>query len=162
MKCARHPDTETELRCGKCEQPICPKCVVQTPVGARCPECAAVKRLPVYEVSTIFYTRAIIVGLIAGAALGALWGILPIGRFYLIFIALGIGYAIGEAVSRAVNRKRGSGLQVIAGISMVVSYMVRALVDTGNTSFIDRLVDVYGLIALAIGILISISILRRN
>ena len=27
MKCATHADTETELRCGHCEKPICPKCM---------------------------------------------------------------------------------------------------------------------------------------
>src|SRR3990170_1837286 len=33
--CARHPDTETGLLCGRCETPICPRCVVMTDVGAR-------------------------------------------------------------------------------------------------------------------------------
>lgn len=44
MRCALDPDTETNLTCGKCGQPICPKCLVQTPVGARCPQCAALKQ----------------------------------------------------------------------------------------------------------------------
>src|SRR5207302_6294054 len=44
LRCARHPNTETVLRCGRCETPICPRCQIQTPVGARCPTCARVKR----------------------------------------------------------------------------------------------------------------------
>ena len=39
MYCANHPDTETLLRCNKCNKPICLKCAVQTPVGYRCKEC---------------------------------------------------------------------------------------------------------------------------
>ena len=39
FKCARHPSVETTLRCGRCETPICPRCLVHTPVGARCPDC---------------------------------------------------------------------------------------------------------------------------
>jgi len=160
MKCAIHPDTDTELRCGKCGQPICPKCLVQTPVGARCPTCAALKRLPVYQVSAIFYARAIAAGLIAASLLGAIWPYIPLGGFFWIIIALGIGYAIGEAVSFSVNRKRSTGLQVIAGTSVVVCYIVRALVDTRLIGFLDSLISVYGLIALAIGIIIAVSILR--
>lgn len=39
--CARHPQTETGLRCGRCDTPICPRCMVHSSVGIRCPECAA-------------------------------------------------------------------------------------------------------------------------
>lgn len=38
--CYRHPDRETLLGCGSCERPICTSCLVETPVGMRCPECA--------------------------------------------------------------------------------------------------------------------------
>jgi uncharacterized membrane protein len=161
MRCARHPDIETDLRCGKCEQPICPKCAVQTPVGLRCPKCAALKRLPVFEISTIFYIRGIAAGLAAAAVLGAIWPFIPLGGFLLFFIALVIGYVIGEAVSLAVNRKRGPGLQIIAGISVFVSYIVRSLIEAPH-SFLHTFVDVYGLIALILGIIIAVGLLRRN
>ena len=39
MFCYRHPDRETWLRCGRCDQPICTKCSVMGPVGARCRVC---------------------------------------------------------------------------------------------------------------------------
>lgn len=38
--CYRHPKTETRLRCGRCERPICTKCVVIGPAGPRCKECS--------------------------------------------------------------------------------------------------------------------------
>lgn len=160
MRCALHPDTETDLRCGKCEQPICPKCLVQTPVGARCPKCANLKRLPVYQVSPIFYIRAIAAGLITAAALGAIWPFIPLGGFFLLFIAAGIGYAIGEMVTLSVNRKRGLGLQVTAGISMVASYVIRSYIEAPSPASLDTFLNVYGLIALAIGITVAVSRLR--
>jgi hypothetical protein len=164
MRCALHPETETNLRCGKCGQPICPKCLVQTPVGARCPECAALKRLPVYDVSAIFHARAIAAGLVTASVLGAIWPFIPSLYILWLLIALGIGYAIGEAVSLSVNRKRGLGLQAIAGTGMVASYIVRSLIEslvkTPHLSFLDSFVDIYGLIALALGIIIAVSRLR--
>ena len=162
MKCARHPDIETDLRCGKCLQPICPKCVVQTPVGARCPKCAALKKLPVFEISTIFYMRAIAAGLATAAVAGAIWKFIPLGGFFLFFMALVVGYVIGEAVSLAANRKRGPGLQIIAGISVVVSYTVRSLIEAPQQGFLHIFTDVYGLIALILGIIVSVGLLRRN
>ncbi len=160
MKCARHPDTETNLRCGKCGQPICPKCLVQTSVGARCPDCAAVKRLPVYTVPATAYAKAVVVGLATGAALGAVWPFIQFGGFLVILIAMGIGYAIGEAVSYSVNRKRGPGLQVISGSGMLLSYIVRSLLLTSPADFLDSFLSVYGLVALVMGIVIAVSRLR--
>ena len=162
MRCARHPDIETDLRCGKCLQPICPKCVVQTPVGARCPKCAALKKLPVFEISTIFYMRAIAAGLATAAVAGAIWKFIPLGGFFLFFMVLVVGYVIGEAVSLAANRKRGPGLQIIAGISVVVSYTVRSIIEAPQQGFLHIFTDVYGLIALILGIIVSVGLLRRN
>ncbi len=162
MRCARHPDIETDLRCGKCEQPICPKCMVQTPVGARCPKCAALKKLPVFEISTIFYIRAIAAGLATAAVLGAIWPFIPLGGFFLFFIALVIGYVVGEGISLAVNRKRGPGLQIIAGISVVVSYVIRSLIEASDLGLFNAFVTVYGLVALGISLIVAVSLLRRN
>jgi len=162
MKCALHPDIETDLRCGKCDQPICPRCVVQTPVGARCPKCAALRKLPVFEVSTAFYIRAAAAGLATAAALGAVWSFIPLSGFLVFFITLGIGYAVGEVVSLAANRKRGPGLQAIAGASVAVSYVVRSILEARDTSLYHAFVDIWALIALALGIIMAVSLLRRN
>jgi hypothetical protein len=40
MQCSKHPDTETQLSCARCEKAICPKCLVHAPVGIRCRDCA--------------------------------------------------------------------------------------------------------------------------
>lgn len=162
MKCPRHPDVETELRCGKCEQPICPKCTIQTPVGVRCPKCAALRRLPIYEVPVIFYLRAILAGLASAAALGAIWAFIPWAGFFLFFITIVIGYIVGEVVSLSVNRKRGLGLQIIAGMSVVSSYVVKSAIEAPPHRFLDEFVNMFGLISLAIGVIVAVSLLRGN
>lgn len=40
MYCHRHPKEPTNLFCGKCERPICTRCLVMSPAGVRCKECS--------------------------------------------------------------------------------------------------------------------------
>jgi len=157
MKCATHPEIETNLKCGKCGKPICPKCMVQTPVGARCPDCARLYKLPTYRVSAKHYLRAVGTALGMAIVCGVVWGL--IGSFVpFIFLnlllAAGAGYAIGEVVSLSVNRKRGTGLATIAGIAVAISYLVSLFLPFGlSFHFLD-------LLALALGIYFAVSRLR--
>lgn len=41
--CYKHKREKTSLRCGRCERPICHRCVVLGPAGPRCRECAPYK-----------------------------------------------------------------------------------------------------------------------
>ena len=168
MKCATHPQVETNLRCGKCEKPICPKCLVQTPVGARCPDCANVYSLPTYSVSTLYYLRAIGAGLGTAVICGIAWGVLVrwVPIYLNLLFATAVGYAIGEIVSLAVNRKRGTGLATIAGIAMLASYLVS--IFAGSILFhrgilaipVNILYIVLDLVALALGIYMAVTRLR--
>ncbi len=127
MQCAAHPNVETNLRCGKCGKPICPRCMVQTPVGARCPGCARLYKLPTYRVSRQYYLRAAGTALGMAVVTGVLWGVLRSFISFFIFNLLlgpGVGYVIGEVVGRAVNRKRGRGLAMVASLGVVISYLV--------------------------------------
>jgi len=38
--CNRHKKVTTRVRCGRCEGAVCPKCMVYTPAGVRCRDCA--------------------------------------------------------------------------------------------------------------------------
>ena len=157
MRCATHPKVETNLRCGKCDKPICPKCMVQTPVGARCPDCARLYKLPTYSVSTQYYLKAVGTGLGMAIVCGIIWGVIEgwVPFFYLnLLLAPGAGYAIGEVVSLSVNRKRGTGLAIVAGVAVAISYLVSILLPWG---FGFRLFD---LLALALGIFVAITRLR--
>ncbi|HIE24889.1 MAG TPA: hypothetical protein EYP74_02690, partial [Anaerolineales bacterium] len=37
--CKNHPQTETSLRCNRCDEPMCIQCAVHTPTGYRCKDC---------------------------------------------------------------------------------------------------------------------------
>ena len=162
MYCYRHPDTETGLRCGNCDRPICVRCVVQHPVGIRCPECARSRRLPMFDVSAVYYARAVGAAVVIGA--GGATGLLllslllsPLGPagFYLRWLALvGIGYLLGKGVNWAVNRKRSRGLQWIAGVGVVATYLV-------VSPFLGlALNSLFGLLALAAAVYVAVMQLR--
>jgi len=162
MQCATHPNVETELACGRCGKPICPRCLVYTPVGVRCRDCAQVRRIPTYNVSLAYLLRGIGAAVAMGAAIGGVWALLlPQATraygFYVLFLALGIGYAIGESVSWATNRKRGPTLQGIAAAGVILAYFVHNLV--AGLDIIPR-DDIYGYVLTGIAIVIAIGRLR--
>jgi hypothetical protein len=163
LQCATHPDVETELACSRCGKAICPRCMVQTPVGARCRECANVRRIPTYNVGTSYLLRAAGTAVAAGIALGIVWAIFnPITFFFFgLFAGLGIGYACGELVSIAANRKRGPPLQAIAVGGVVIAYLVRlGLLFAFSWGFENLRFDIGGLVALLIGCVVAAGRLR--
>jgi hypothetical protein len=104
MFCYRHPTTETWLRCGRCDQPICSKCAVQGPVGSRCRQCGILRNDPL----TSFTPRQLVLGIGASVAAGAVAGFVSA---YIGFFSIVIGYFAGrfvaDAVTRVVGYKRG-------------------------------------------------------
>ena len=134
MQCARHPKVETGLSCGRCDTPICPRCVIQTDVGARCPACVPRQRPVGLEVGTRYLAQGLGAAAGAGAALGAIWGLLlpPTGvggfGFFGLILAAFIGYLIAQTVSRAANRRTSTTIQLIAVLGVFIAYLVRNLV----------------------------------
>ena len=164
MKCATHPDVETNLRCGKCGKPICPKCMVQTPVGARCKDCARLQVLPTFQMNTNYYWRAIAVTVGMAFACGAAWWALRVilGMSYFNFLlAAGFAYAISEVVVRSVNRKRGKWLAVIAGTGVALSFVISVFPPWGGWFWWFGIPSlVINLLAVALGVWIAVSRVR--
>lgn len=166
MQCATHPDVETQLACSRCEKGICPRCLVHTPVGARCRACANVRRLPQYNLSTETYARAVGAALVVGAVTGVVWWLFNFftyGFFFAFFVGLGIGYVVGESVAVATNRRAGPPLQIIAVAGVAVAYLTRTglLVVADNLRLADlRGIEVFALIALAFGAYIAAQRVR--
>jgi hypothetical protein len=157
--CARHPKVETQLACGRCGTLICPRCMVMTDVGARCPDCAPMRKLPQFEIGPIFVLRGLAAALAAGAAAGLLWGaVIPeFFGFFIIFIGIGLGYAIAEPVSWATNHKAGPALQVCAAIGVFVAYAVRGIVGF-DTVFPSG--DLFGYVAVVVAVIVAGNRLR--
>jgi hypothetical protein len=101
-------------------------------VGARCPDCANVRRLPTVDVKPVFLLRGLAAALAAGVAIGAAWGYVMGGRgffgFFAIFVAMGIGWLMAEAVSWATNKKRSTALAGCAVCGIVLAYFVHNIV----------------------------------
>jgi hypothetical protein len=123
MYCTNHPNRETLLRCAKCDRPICTECAIRHPVGLRCPECAKLRKVPTYDVPTTYYLRAFGAGLITSAVSSIVIQILPL-FFLSFFAALVAGGAIAEVISRVTRHKRGMGLQIVAGLCIILGFLL--------------------------------------
>lgn len=156
--CARHPQVETYLRCGRCGTPICPRCLVQTPVGSRCPDCANLRRLPTFDVSPAYFARGMAAAALSGLLIGGLWGYVTggfgFGIFFSFFVGMALGWAISESVSLATNRKRGLGLQVCAVVGVILAFIIQ---DALAAEFARSSGD---LIAAGVGVFYAASRLR--
>lgn len=151
--CARHPEVETALECGRCGTPICPRCLIHTPGGIRCPDCARLRRPPMYELAPLDYAKAIGVGIVLAGALGFVGALIFPSRGFgglFLLLALFVGSAVGglvaEAIRRATNGKRGVPMQVIGVGTLVAALLVRMVLSGGGLE-----VDIAGLLIVAVG-----------
>jgi len=164
MQCATHPAVETELACSRCGKAICPRCMVHTPVGARCRECANVRRIPTYNTAPAALARAAAAALFGGLAVGFAWGLFNIVTYFFfgVLAGLAIGYGIGEIISLATNRRAGPPLQALAVGGVLLAYVVRVgvLFAFGDWVFRDLRLDLSGLIALGLAGFIAAGRLR--
>ena len=121
LTCTFHPKRETQLRCNRCEKPICIKCATRTPTGYRCPEC--IRSQQKIFITTKWFDQ-ILAGLITAfiSYLGSRIS-LYLG-FYTIFIALGAGYLAILLVKKAINNRRSPMLKyVISGSALLGSLL---------------------------------------
>jgi len=135
LKCTYHPDVETNLTCSNCGKPICPKDMVYTAVGIKCPQCAR----PVGRTRARGKPRDHVLALAVGVA-GAVAGGLFLGEllrwlsFGSFILTLGYGYLMGEAISRAARRNVGLFYQVVGGLSTLAGLAMTVLVRGGAFS----------------------------
>jgi len=117
--------------------------------------------LPTYRVSTQYYLRAAGTGLGIAIVCGIVWGfielVIPFFSFNLL-LAPAAGYVIGEVISLSINRKRGTGLAVVGGIAVAISYFTTFLFPGGFPFSLFNIL--YHLLALALGIFVSVTRLR--
>lgn len=147
VACPRHPETETALRCSRCEQPICPSCLIQSPVGARCQDCAKIVRNPIYTLNSTQMVRAALAAIIGGLALGVLWGVVVvqfqfgIGLFSVIILGVALGFAFTRIMGFATGSKRGPTVVAFAVGGMLIASTV-LIVLVGMAFAIPALISV--------------------
>ncbi len=156
VPCPRDPGVETALRCSRCETPICPRCLVQTPVGARCRDCARIAHSPIYTLSAMHILRAASAAVIGGVAMGLIWGFVlfqfTVG-FFSIFLGAGLGYAFTRAMEFATGRKRGPVVVAFAVGGILIAWGMQFL-------FVPPRIALYGLVAVGVAIYFAYQNLR--
>jgi hypothetical protein len=114
--CARHPKVETGITCPTCGKPICPDCMVVTPVGMKCRECGLQRGGTLFQVG---FGRLMLAGLVAVVA-GAIAALLGEVGFLVIFIGMAYGYGAGTAIMKSAGMKRGRKMEIVTGVGMVL------------------------------------------
>lgn len=157
--CLRHRQTETGLRCARCNDPICPECMVQAAVGHICPSCVTWERNPVAQVDSSRLLTAVGAGLGAGLLLAIAVTVLSalFGGFFMLIIWAVAGFLIGQAVHVAANRSRARTLRYVAGGSAAFSWAVAAIFIGISFSLLWL---VFAVIQVAIAITLAIAPFR--
>ncbi|MBI5652337.1 MAG: hypothetical protein HZC40_18115 [Chloroflexi bacterium] len=131
--CVNHPQTETLLRCNKCERPVCIKCVQRTPVGYRCKQCLNVQQAGFYTAEPTDHFLAAIVGIIVAIIGGAIAGVISSIWLLMIFYGPFAGGVIAEIIRAAIQKRRGRYIWLIACASVIVGGFIGAGAGTAIT-----------------------------
>lgn len=116
-RCSYHPDVETELTCTECGKPICPKEMVLTPVGYKCPEHARAARGQYRFVKPRQLAFAVATGAVVGVGGAFLVASIGWGGF---LIGIVWGSLVSEAIRRASGGHRGGTVGAVAVGSIVL------------------------------------------
>ena len=108
--------------------------MIQTAVGGRCADCGKGMRSPIYDISIKRYVFVRMAVLFTGICWGIGWAFLHLTIGWMFFglgywiLAFLTGYVIGETTTGVANRKKGSGLTIIATVGVIESSIVSLLV----------------------------------
>jgi hypothetical protein len=125
--CAKHSNRLTMVTCSDCGKPLCPDCMVYSAVGIKCKECATPPRSALATLKTSKFLLAIVAGLGTATALGFVYYyILGSVRFFFVFIfvSAGIGYVVGEVISRTSGRYHGLKTAVTAAGATLWAFLL--------------------------------------
>ncbi len=155
--CPRHQEVETNLRCGQCSVPICPRCMVYAPVGSKCPDCASIGGPVMFKVtqSDLIKTgmlgglAAIGIGVASAVSLVALWSfdILAGVNSSIWLIVVGVAEFLGVmgvvyAMERIGGRKYSMSLRVMAAALALLFYVSQIMaIEVIDGLIPDRIIN---------------------
>jgi hypothetical protein len=117
LHCYRHPERETWVRCGRCDQPICTKCAMQGPVGLRCKTCGK----PARDALASLRPTQVAIGLAVAGGLGAALGYFSTQfGFFMIIIGFFAGTFVAEGLDRTIGIKRGPRIVALAMAGILI------------------------------------------
>ena len=119
LYCTVHPGVETTLRCNRCGRPMCTRCAVRTPVGYRCKACVRAQQDRFFDAQMRDYLVAAMTSLVLSFLAAGI--VARLGWFYFaFFLAPAAGGAIGAAVWRLTDKRRGRYTALVVGGAVVL------------------------------------------
>ncbi len=174
-RCAQHPNRETNLRCGRCNNYICSKCIVESFVGVRCNKCVSSGKHSAVTANTLDLIKALSVSIVLGFLAGILFsfitgGVLSfmqtftqllnfislIGNILVTLMIMLFGIPAGVVVRRASGNKIDNRIRYIAAFSVLIAYSVTGLI-LYNLLNINVLLSIYPIIGLVMGTILALQ-----
>ncbi|HEY5169848.1 MAG TPA: rhomboid family intramembrane serine protease, partial [Thermoleophilia bacterium] len=112
--CYRHPDRETGVSCSNCGRPICHECMIDAPVGFRCPECVKEQNARGSRAKVV--TRGEIRSR-WGAAGGVMAGGAPVTK---VLIGINVALFLAELLFGAVGAMGGGSTRMLVDMGALV------------------------------------------
>jgi hypothetical protein len=131
--------------------------MIQTPVGARCRDCARIARSPVYTLSNTDTAKAAGASIVGGVVMGLIWGLvlLPFSFGFLsIFVGAGLGWAFTRILDAVTRRKRGPVVVGLAFMGIGIAWAMQPLF------FVPVAFALYGLVAAGVACYFAYQSLR--
>ena len=120
LHCYRHPERETWVRCGRCDQPICMSCAMQGRSACAARPAASRPGTPWRRCGRIKSPSVLVAGGLGAAVgyFGAQFG------WFMIVVGFFAGTLIAEALDRTVGIKRGPRILAIAVAGILVGGLI--------------------------------------
>jgi hypothetical protein len=147
--CIDHPHRETVLRCNRCAAPVCPDCVVRTPVGFRCKKCVQAQQSGFYTARWYDWIIAAVISFVLSIPAAVVSALL--GWWFSLIISPFVGSLIGGAVHWATGRRRGRNTWWIVAACIVTGTLFAIVARATNP--ISALIFAVTASGAAIGIL---------
>jgi len=112
--CYRHPQRETGVSCSNCGRPICHECMIEAPVGFRCPACVKEQNLRGSRAKVV--TRGQIRSR-WGAAGGAMSASAPVTK---VLIGINVALVLAELLFGAVGAMGGGSTAMLVDMGALV------------------------------------------
>ena len=169
VECIRDSGVQTNLSCSRCGNPICPKCMVYTPVGSKCPDCASIGGPTMFIVTRrdmalgvlLGGLGAIVIGVVIAAVLGVAWSLdafegLP-QTMWLVLVGVtqfGGPFLVATVLRYIVGYKYGVTLRILAACLSLL-FFVAEVVAIGlllsDPNAAQLIINVAGILGFAIG-----------
>src|SRR5262249_43538126 len=122
---AKHSCGDSKLSCVGCSSQVCPKCLVQCPVGNRCKACANKTESHTVKVTAAVLLKTGVSAATVGALFGTLCSHMPMYGYFSWIILYAGGLLVGNLLHRLSGFKLGSRIgSVVAGALIMGAMLV--------------------------------------